>query len=288
MDLDLYIDIVFFVNFFMDLLLLILLKRILKKAASYRRLGIGAVLGGLFGCLEMFCPQIPGGFFAAFSFGFALLMILAAFGWSGWRELVKETGTLFILAIAAGGTMELILRCTRAGFYFLKVLSGEGAYVLPMLLWVFLAAGTFFLVLGIWQFGDEVRRERRNLYPLVLTDGRVRAEAVGYLDTGNCLTEPGSRQGVHIVAQQVFCLFQDSKGERAMIPYHTVGNPYGVMEGIRIERMEIMHGGGKIRIDAPWIAKAPYGLSKKGGYQVLLYGETTIREEKEGGIASGH
>jgi len=287
-DLDLYIDVIFFVNFFMDLLLFILLKRVLKKAVSHKRLVFGAVLGGVFGCLEVFCRKLPGGFFAASSLGAAMAMVLAVFGWSGWQELIKETGTLFVLAVLAGGIMELVLGYTRAGFYFLKVLLGDGGYVVPLLSWVFLAAGTFFLVQGLWQFGEEVQKERKNLYPLLLADGKVAVEATGYLDTGNCLTEPGSGEGVHIVTEQVFQLFQDSKGERAVIPYHTIGNPYGVMEGVRIERMEIIQHRGKIRLDAPWIAKAPYGLSKKGGYQVLLYREAAIREEKEGGIASGH
>lgn len=288
MDLDLYIDIIFFVNFFMDLLLLILLKRILKKAVRWRRLAFGAILGGLFGCLEIFGGKIPGYIFAITSLGEACIMIVAAFGWCGFRELAKDTGVLFILAVAAGGAMELVLRYTRAGYYVLRMLLGEDAYVMPLFSWVFLAAGIFFLIQGIWQFGSEVHKERQNLYTLVLADGDVAVEVTGYLDTGNRLKMPGSGEKVHIVTERVFRLFQDSKGERAEIAFHTIGNPHGVMESVRIEKMEISGYKGKVRIDAPWIAKAPYGLSKNGTYEVLLHGDTNVRKDKEGGSASGH
>ena len=288
MDLDLYIDVIFFVNFFMDLLLLILLKRVLRKKVSWGRLGAGAVLGGFLGCLEVWGLTVPGFLFALISLIEACLLVFVVFGWRGIRELVKETITLFILAVMAGGVMEMILGYTRAGVYAMNVLGGNEGYVLPLLGWIFLAAGVFFLVQGLWQLGDEIRRERKNLYALTLRDGDVAVDVTGYLDTGNCLQEPGSGEGVHIVTKQVFEMFQDSKGERALIPFHTIGNPGGLMEGVRIEMMEIAGLRGKARIKGPWIAGAPYGLSKKETYQVLLYGETAVREDKKGGIASGH
>lgn len=285
MVLDVYIDIIFFVNFFMDFLLLMLLRGILKRPVSCKRLGAAAALGGLSGCLELFLG----------SWGVALLlpgtgiaMAAAAFGWRGIRELIKEAAALFGLAVVAGGAMELLYRHTRAGFYFLKLILGEWGYAMPLLAWGLAAAGVFFLIRGLWQFDRELRRERKNLCPLILTDGKVQAEAAGYLDTGNCLMEPGSGQGVHIVTERIWKVFQGSRGERAKIPYRTVGNPYGIMEGLRIEKMEIKQPGSNIKIDAPWIAKAPFGISKRGAYEVLLYGETTIREDKEGGITSGH
>lgn len=280
MDLDLYIDVVFFVNFFMDLLLLILLKRILKKAVKLRRLVFGAALGGFFGCLEIFLWKIPGCIFVFISLAEAFAMVRGGLGPQGGRELIKGTGILFVLAVLAGGAMELGLRCTGAGYYALKILLGDKGAGIPLLFWGFLAAGVFFLVQGLWQFADQVGRERRNLFTLTLADGQVSVEVTGYLDTGNRLQAPNTAEGVHVVAERVFRLFEDSKGERAMIPYRTIGNPWGVMEGVRIERMEIAGKGGKIRIDAPWIAKAPFGLAKKEGYEVLLYGETAVREDK--------
>ncbi len=290
MGLDLYIDSIFFVNFFMDLLLLALLKKVLRRSVSWKRLGLGAVLGGIWGCLEVLALSlcIPGSLFAILSLLGACAMVLGAFGWTGWREFVKETGTLFILAVMAGGAMELVLGYIMAGAYGLMVFLGEGRYGLPLLAWGFFAAGIVFFVQGLWQFGEEARRERRNLYALTLIDGAVKVRATGYLDTGNCLTRPKSGEGVQIVTKQVFDLFRDSKGERDVIPFHTIGSPHGVMEGVKIEKMEIECLWGTVRIDGPWIGKAPYGLSKKGTYQVLLYGETAVREDKKGGIASGH
>lgn len=278
-EIDVYIDVIFFVNFSMDILLLMLLKGILRKSVSYKRMILAGILGGISGCAQIAIPWYGGWAFAILAPGSMAAVAIGAFGWSGWRELIKETATLFLLSILAGGIMELLYSHMRAG---------KGGLVLGAFTWFFMAAGTALLIKGLWQFGDEMRKERQHLYPLVLMDGKTAVKATGYLDTGNCLQVPGSREGVHIVAERVWRLFQDSAGERAMIPYHTIGNPYGIMEGIRIEKMEIGQCQGNIEIDAPWIAKAPYGLSKKGGYEVLLYGETAIREDKEGGTTNGH
>ena len=85
-----------------------------------------------------------------------------------------------------------------------------------------------------------------------------------------------------------------------MIPYHTIGNPYGVMEGMKIEQIEICQGKsrrkketGRIKINNPWIAKAPYTFARDGSYEVLLYGESHLSgereqiQDKEGGITDG-
>ncbi len=142
------------------------------------------------------------------------------------------------------------------------------------------------MVRALWQFADEIVKERANKYPVILADKEVVIQTTGYLDTGNCLKEPVSGQGVQIVTERVWNLFQQSQGKRAMIPYHTVGNPYGVMEGLKIERMEIWQGGAgrkkatrTIRIWGPWIAKAPYGFARDGSYEVLLHGESRLSGE---------
>ena len=85
-----------------------------------------------------------------------------------------------------------------------------------------------------------------------------------------------------------------------MIPYHTIGNPYGVMEGMKIEQIEICQSkirrkkeSSRIKINHPWIAKAPYTFARDESYEVLLYGESRLSGEKEqmkdkeGGITDG-
>lgn len=292
-DIDLYIDVIFAVNFFMDFLLLLFLKKVLKKTASWKRLAAGAAAGGLFGCLEAMTLQLPGWVMMTASAGAAAVMTAIVYRPEGLRELVKTTVSLYVLAVLTGGLMELLYGYTRAGFFLARILLGHGGDVLPLVSWLFTAAGACFLAWGLRQFAGEMVRERKNHYLVVLKDGDVKVKATGYLDTGNCLTEPGTGQGVSIVTEKIWNLFKGAHEERTMIPYHTVGNPYGVMEGFRIEQLEIRGlSAGKrednIKVRNPWIAKAPFGFARGGGFDVLLHREAAAAgQDEEGGITNG-
>lgn len=292
-DVDLYIDVIFFVNFFMDTLLLSLLRKWLKRPASRLRVMLGGGLGGGLGCLQALFPGLPGWAAITASFGGAALMTGVTFRPSDVRELVKETISLYLLAAVAGGLMEFLWGYTRAGFYVLLVIGGEKEFALPLLIWMFLAAGACFLAAGAVQFVREISRERSLRYLVTLTDGSVRVETTGYLDTGNCLREPKSGEAVQIVTERVWDFFAGTDRKKVLIPYHTVGNPYGMMAAVRIERMEIcgVRGCGqekRVKILNPWIARAPYGLTGDKSYEVLLHGQTVTEAwHREGGITSG-
>jgi stage II sporulation protein GA (sporulation sigma-E factor processing peptidase) len=287
-DTELYIDVIFFVNFFMDSLLLYFLRGFLRKPASLRRIICGGAAGGLFGCMEIWLLKLPGWVTAAASLGAAAGMMKIVYRPGDLRELVKETGSFWLLAILAGGIMEFFYDCTRAGFYLETAVRGKREHVLPLLTWLFLAAGTCLLAAGLGQFAREMRRERRNRYLVVLADGDEVVETTGYLDTGNLLREPGTGGGVQIVAERIWYMFAGAEKKKVRIPYHTVGNPHGEMEGIQIESMKICRAGGRITVREPWIARAPYKLTGDGSYEVLLHGETVMALwDKKGGITSG-
>lgn len=268
---DLYIDIVFIINFIMDFLLLLALSKILKRPVVLRQVAMGAAIGGIFGCLEILLLRLPAWVWLAASAGTALAMTSAAYRPEDWRERIKAAVSLYMLSAFAGGVMELLRGAMGAGQAF---------KALPWAAWIFLAAGTCFLVWGMWQFAGEMAWERKDRYPVILSDNGVVIRTTGYLDTGNRLTEPVTGQGVQIVTERIWALLGEPDGEKAMIPYRTVGNPRGVMEGRRIEQLEIqgIKAGGRernIKIKNPWIAKAPFGITENGGYEVLLHGEIT-------------
>ncbi len=292
-DIYLYIDVIFLVNVIMDFLLLYILKKFLKRGASLRRLFWGSIVGGVFGCAQALFWQLPPWVMMTASFGAAALMMIVVYRPGDIRELIKETGSFYVLALLSGGVMEFLYEYTRAGFYVIMIMRGERACWLPLFKWLFLIAGTCLLVKGLVQFAREMAKERKNRYLVVLADGDISVETTAYLDTGNFLREPVSGKEVQIVTERIWNLFADGNHEKAAIPYRTVGNPYGVMAGIRIERMKIcgMWCGekkGSVEIARPWIARAPYGMTIDNSYEVLLHGDMSADgQDKEGGITSG-
>ena len=186
MEVSLYREVIFFVNCVMDFSLLYLVKKILKKSASIKRIALGAFAGGIGGCLEVLLWKWPPWIIMTVSFAMAGLMVTIAFGQSDWRELVKQMGSLYILAVLANGIMELLYQYTRAGFYLIRVIQGEGIYAMPLLAWLFMAAGACLMVRALWQFADEIVKERANKYPVILGgdfNARHYSEAIRGMDS---------------------------------------------------------------------------------------------------------
>ena len=140
--------------------------------------------------------------------------------------------------------------------------------------------GFSFLGRFLYLFYQDVKEERKYCYPVVLKYGKQKVNAIGYLDTGNQLVRPKDRVPVHVVSEQVWKqLFDGADKEEKIpgeiLPFSTIGNPYGQMEAMQIEEilLKFEHGRKKV-LEKPWIARAPFPISRGNRYQILLHGET--------------
>ncbi len=271
-----YIDIYFFVNFGMDFLLLKLLGKLLKVPVSFRRLAAGAGMGAAGSCLSVLLWRLP----AAVSGGMiglvtAAVMIGISFRPRTLRSFVKTLLLFFMEAFCIGGMMEAMYQHTSAGYYLAWILQGGILEGLPFLTAVFCALGAWFGFRFLWLNMTELRKERRHLYQIRLTAGDNSVRTVGYLDTGNCLQEPEQGLPVHIVSETLWNSLKMPESGTVQIPFHTIGNPWGVMEGMRIDILEIREETGEKKIlSGVWIARTPFRLTKDGSYEVLLHKET--------------
>ena len=174
---------------------------------------------------------------------------------------------LYLEAFLAGGILEAVRQQVEVrGVPFWAVF--------------FLTAGVFFLIRFFYLFYQDVKEERKYCYPVVLKYGKQKVNAIGYLDTGNQLVRPKDRVPVHVVSEQVWKqLFDGADKEEKIpgeiIPFSTIGNPYGQMEAMQIEEilLKFEHGRKKV-LEKPWIARAPFPISRGNRYQILLHGET--------------
>lgn len=296
MTYQLYIDEFFAVNFGMDLMLLYLLKRVLKLRTPGRRLLLSALFGGLWACLAiLFRLQAEAYLYGAADrvpeaavhglrlFGWVLdtavpglVMVRLAFAPSGPAQLVRWFLLLLLEAACAGGIMEFLRPCIR---------PAEG---LPLLAFGFLAAGTGFLLRFLWLQGWKTRQARASYCQVTLKAGGQSIAAVGYLDTGNRLYEPESGAPVNIVSDSVWKKLWRPGMEQISVPFRTVGSPWGLMEGTRIEAMEVREEDGRVRrCLAPLVARAPFPLTETGGYDMLLHEGNPWKDGQKGGNAHG-
>ena len=87
---ELYIDVLFLVNFMMDYLLLLIVKRILKCSATHGNICIGSLAGSFMTCVVIAAPfentLIK---FILFHFVISLLMLKIGLGLSSLEETLR-------------------------------------------------------------------------------------------------------------------------------------------------------------------------------------------------------
>lgn len=114
--------------------------------------------------------------------------------------------------------------------------------------------------------------ERRNIYEVILTENGENIELKALLDTGNLLTDPVSGKPVSVVeekeALRQWLIKYPQKYK--IIPYHSIGNEHGVLEGIVIDEL-IIEIKNKKKVEKNAIIALYNGkLSKDGAFQMIL------------------
>lgn len=101
---------------------------------------------------------------------------------------------------------------------------------------------------------------------------RVRA----FADTGNQLFDPVSKKPVSVISGDAWEMLTKDSEKPVMyypIPYQSVGNPGGMLPGVGIDSMIILHGEESRIIDRPVIAVTKQPFSGIFHYSVLLHNE---------------
>lgn len=254
---NIYLDMLFALNFLVDFLLLLGTNRLCGFPAGAGRCAGAALLGGMYAV----CCLLPG-----FRFLGNLLWRLVALGLIGVMAFgytvsaLKRTGVFVILSMALGGTAVSI---------------GRGDFLALVL-----AAGMMWLLCRI-SFGESVGG--REYLPVTLTYGGSSLSLVALRDTGNTLRDP-------ITGQQVLIISAEAAGKLTglterelsapletlarhpipglrLIPYQAVGQGSGMLLALRFDNVRI----GAKRQSAI-VAFAPEGLGKGSMYQALAGG----------------
>ncbi len=302
---ELYIDVFFLVNYLMDLILLRLSAEILRQKVSLGRLLTAGAAGAAAACavvwVEALLPgkaesaalrAFGGAVFIAGTLAPAALLSVLAYRPRSVRELLKETLLLCFLAAASGGLMEFLMEHTAAGYDAALAVRGSAEAGLSLLMWVFLVCGGVFLFRYLWMAADGTRRERAALCSVTLHIGEESLQVTAYRDSGNTLTEPESGRPVSIVSERVWTEMNRAAAAQGKglfinhIRYRTICSPLEVMEITQIDSLELYlqagaavpsslnpasSAAGTERENHPWIARAPFPLTREGNYEMLLH-----------------
>lgn len=254
---EVYLDLVFLLNFLVDFLLLLGTNRLAGFPPGTLRCALAALVGGLYGAACL----VPGFRFLGnplWRTVFLMLLGAAAFGLD--RSAWKRGGVFLLLTMALGG---------------MALSFGRGDFIA-----VVLAAAVVWLLCRV-AFGQTVGG--REYVPVTLTYGGNTASYLALRDSGNTLRDPITGEQVLILsgraarkltgltpedlASPLETLAKRPIPGLRLIPYRTVGQGSGMLLAVRFDNVTI----GRKRQRAI-VAFAPEGMEEGSSYQVLVGG----------------
>lgn len=270
-----YAEDLFLENFLTGLLLLSLTGQLagqeLPSCRKTGRLLAGGAACGVCGFL-IFLPLHPAAGLAVRGLLSAAVTALAL----GRRKLLRKTLLFLLLTFLTGGAAMALLLWMQQ-----PALSGNGAlYMETATYGKLLAAAVPAAFLGWWLVKlVKTQRMRSRLTGLAEIEmkGRIcRLRAM--VDSGNCLYEPMTGRAVVLIDEKGarasgFCAENDPE-RMVLIPYEAVGVKRGMLQGVRLDRLQF--GGREIRsvVLAQYEGNFP-------GFEVLLH-----QDILEGGLVN--
>jgi stage II sporulation protein GA (sporulation sigma-E factor processing peptidase) len=305
--LEVYIDIIFILNFFMDIVLLVIVKKLLRCQSTKIKLICGAAIGALGACILSVFPNLNGiiQFFLAYVI-ICLAMIEISFRPKNNKTRGKAVIILYITTYFLGGFLNSLYYHTKLGIYFKELIEGK-LFDKQNTTFFILAIITGFLAICIFISAlHNLRKGVLDTYQVDLFFGDKSVKVIGLLDTGNSLYDPIYKKPV-LVAQEdaieplltvkqasllqvMLDTVEGSKVKKTevvlddsiyednyetinimMIPYHSIGRKSGMLPAIVMKRVDIWNGEEKISSEKVYTAICRGKLSSKNEYQLILH-----------------
>lgn len=252
-----YLDLVILLNVLVDFLLLLGTNRLAGYLPGWRGILVASLFGGGYAgaCILPGLQFLGNWLWRTVSLG---MMAVIAFGWN--RSAIQRGAVFILLSMALGGFA-----------------MGMGRNSFPMLI---LAAA---LMWGLCKLSFQGGVGQREYIPVELTWKGKTIKLLALRDTGNTLRDPITGEQVLVagadVAMELLGISSYqlqhpveamAKGEISglrLIPYHTVGQPAGLLPAFRFHGAKI----GNTYMD-PLVAFAPEVLARGEGYRMLTGG----------------
>lgn len=220
-----YADVLFCVNFSIDLILLILAGWALGIKRRPARIFLSSLFGGLFSVIALWLSLAPLYHYGATLLA-ALLMCVIAYAPQRPRIFIKLTVSFFAASLLLGGAVS-VLYSALADFFDTGTLGGASALVSAhkaeiFLLYALGSALVFFLAGRFFA-----RRGSGKSVTLEIEERGKRVKVSALVDSGNLLTDPFSARPVILVRQReisailparIFSLLDEGSTEKIPFP----------------------------------------------------------------------
>ncbi len=264
MQITVYLDILFFIHMSLNLYLLYLLQKTMLLQASMRRIMLGALSGAGIGIFPYVVGSGSVGKFLFIGISF-LGMIRITFGHQSRKGLWQLLRQMSLLTLVLGGgiiVLQPLFRKMGLG----GVMSGIGG-------------GAICIAFAMRYLREEMEDEPVGVTVIA---GGNRLQMPGLLDSGNSLVEPISQAPVCVLGENYFrMLFGDGKPQgMRIIPYTSVGNKRGIMEGYRIPMMYLEKKGIYYKFFNVYVAISEE-ISEGSDYGMIIHPGIFLQSKKK-------
>ncbi|HAX50772.1 sigma-E processing peptidase SpoIIGA [Muricomes intestini] len=251
---ELYIDVLFLINFMMDSLLLLTVNQMLKCSTTHGRIYLGGALGAGLTCGVIAIPMPAIIKFVTFHAVINTIMIKAGLRIKGKKQFFKAFGLLYIASFLFGGILQALRPYVRIGSLFFAA-----------------AVGSYYLIKGIWKFLIGQKELQKKICEITLYTSAGEQKVKALIDTGNGLKDSVSKEPVSVVDKALaksILTEEDIKNGFRYIPYRTVGRE-SIMPVFRIRKM-CVHLEEDRWVENPVLGVCEECVSEQEEYQMIL------------------
>lgn len=249
---EIYLDVFFFLNLWMNMVSCRLLAVFLRKHARMWKISAVSFAASFAACLIVIFPLGKmGARMTAGQIVLSPLIVYVLFGERG-AAFLKSLAAYYLVAFLFGGAILFL----EPRLTFLGILIAGTA--------VEVALEAFYRIFGAEQ--------QRYIHDIVVKCGGNDYALKALFDSGNSLLEPILKEQVHIIGESAaerLGLRENTDGMRA-IPFHSVGRENGVMMGYYAQELRVMREGAEMCIPHPLIGVSKEELSVKKEYEMIL------------------
>lgn len=294
---EIYIDMVFFLNFVMDYFILWIVSKIIKEKVNHKRLIFGALLAALIYCLILFVPI----FNQSYNFFGILILpmfpLMITYKTKTFKKLMKVFILFHITAFVLGGA-------GIAFFYYLNVgqmIKNSLQFNIdnfPIILLIVSSLLSYLVIKLLLIWIRIFSNHTGALYQIKISYEGMKIDACALMDTGNALYDPFSQSPVIVVEfssikkffpESIQELFNEKKendlglltkyisgcpirSKIRVIPFSSLGTPNGMLLGFKPDQVEIIEKDHSIKVlKDVVIGIYNQRLSKDNKYQALLH-----------------
>lgn len=226
-----YIDVLLFINTFINYAILMTAERLLKRNCRLYRIVLGAFTGSLFSLLIFIDSHSRILLFLLRVLSSAILTIIT-FGWRSKAEYIKAVLCMILTSTGYCGLLILFYQLFKPPD---MIIVNDVVYLQNDPLWLIVLTAVIYIILLLFYklFSERIKS---TVVPLQFTFRQKTYSCIGKIDTGCHLREPFSSAPVIIADSTVFTV--DMQQPMRVIPYTVLGGS-SYLSGVKADSVII-------------------------------------------------